>query len=297
MPSSWPTDNPESLPEKGCLYVVATPIGHRDDITLRALKILASVDLVAAEDTRATGRFLALHGIHNRLISYHEHNEEARTAVLLDRLLSGASVALVSNAGTPSVSDPGYRLLKEAICRQIRIVPIPGASAAVTALSAAGLPTDYFLFIGFAAKKAARRRSQLESLAGQIHTLIFYESPKRVLSLIKELLEILGDRQAVLARELTKIHEEFLRGSLSDLYQQLNSRSEIKGECTLLVAGAEERPGTDWLAIRADLQRQLTEGQARLSDIAKSLARQYGLTKSQVYSIALELQKKERTDG
>jgi 16S rRNA (cytidine1402-2'-O)-methyltransferase len=279
------------------LYVVATPIGHRDDITLRALKILASVDLVAAEDTRATGRFLALHGIHNHLISYHEHNEEARTAVLLDRLLSGASVALVSNAGTPSVSDPGYRLLKEAICRQIKIVPIPGASAAVTALSAAGLPTDNFLFIGFAAKKAGRRRSQLENLAGQAHTLIFYESPKRVLSLIKELLEILGDRKAVLARELTKIHEEFLRGNLSDLHRQLNSRPEIKGECTLLVAGAEEPPRADWLVIRADLQRQLTEGQARLSDIAKSLARQYGLTKSQVYSIALELQKKERTHG
>jgi 16S rRNA (cytidine1402-2'-O)-methyltransferase len=294
MPSNWPTDNRGSLAEKGCLYVVATPIGHRDDITLRALDILRSVDLVAAEDTRATGRLLALHGIRKTLISYHEHNEEARTPALVDRLLAGSSIALVSDAGTPSVSDPGYRLLKEAAARRIKIVPIPGASAALTALCVAGLPTDSFIFIGFAAKKAARRRKQLENLARQEHTLIFYESPKRILPFIKELMEILGDRKAVLGREMTKIHEEFLRSDLSDLYQQLSARPEIKGECTLLVAGAEEAPQADWTVVREELERHLATGQGRLSDIAKSLARKYGLTKSQVYALALETQKKER---
>jgi 16S rRNA (cytidine1402-2'-O)-methyltransferase len=295
MPSNWPSDSPGSLAEKGCLYVVATPIGHRDDITLRALHILQSVDLVAAEDTRATGRLLALHGIHTALISYHEHNEAARTPALVDRLLAGSSVALVSEAGTPSVSDPGYRLVKEAAARQIRIIPIPGASAAMAALCAAGLPTDSFVFIGFAAKKAVRRRKQLESLAAAQDTLIFYESPKRILPFIKELMDILGDRKAVLAREMTKIHEEFLRGDLSELYHQLNARPDIKGECTLLVAGAESSPQVDWTLVQADLERQLAADRGRLADIAKSLARKYGLNKSQVYALALEVQKKVRS--
>ncbi len=237
MPSNSPTTEPESPKNAGALYVVATPIGNKDDITVRALSVFREVDLIAAEDTRKTRRFLAFHDIRSKLVSYHEHNEEKRTPQLIRKLNRGHQIALVSNAGTPLVSDPGYRLIETAISHNIDVVPIPGVSAAIAALSVAGLPTEAFVFVGFLPKKKGKRLQQLQALATADRTLIFYESPGRILALLQDIIKIMGDRRGALAREMTKLHEEFLRGRLSEIAQTLQVRTGIKGECTLLVAG------------------------------------------------------------
>ena len=215
--------------KKGKLYIVATPIGNRDDITLRAVKVLKQVDLIAAEDTRKTGRLLAYHKIKNQLISCHEHNETRRIPALLAKLKNGLAIALVSDAGTPSVSDPGYRLINEAIAENISIIPVPGVSAVTAALSASGLATDSFIFIGFTVKKREKRLKQLEKLNQENKTIIFYESPRRILSFLDEIIETMGDRYAVAAREMTKRYEEFIRGFLSQIRNNLKRRSSIKG--------------------------------------------------------------------
>jgi len=202
---------------KGVLYVVATPIGNREDITLRALNILRDVNLIAAEDTRKTGNLLAHYQIKNRLISFHEHNEKKRTPEIIGKLLDGISIALVSNAGTPSISDPGYRLIEAAIANKITVSPIPGVSAATAAMSVSALPTDSFVFIGFLPRKKAKRQQFLNELAVEPRPVIFYESPKRILTLLEEIISCMGDRPAVLAREMTKLHEEFIRGSVSEI--------------------------------------------------------------------------------
>ena len=291
MPLSSPTDDPEHIDETCNLYVVATPIGNRDDITIRALKILGRVDLVAAENTRHTGRLLAHHNIKGNLISYHEHNEVKRTPELIHRLKTGSSVALVSNAGTPSVSDPGYRLVKEAIANNIKVIPVPGVSAAVTALSAAGLPTDSFIFVGFPAKKKAKRLKQLKELASENRTIIFYESPKRILTFLVEILDVMGDRYGVLSREMTKLHEEFLRGFLSEIHYILNARPVVKGECTLLVMGCEEIKEVSLETVRNEINSELEKTGSRLSDIARAVANKYGLPKNKVYDEALKLKR------
>jgi 16S rRNA (cytidine1402-2'-O)-methyltransferase len=273
----------------GTLFVVATPIGNLEDITLRAIKTLKQVDLIAAEDTRHTRRLLEAHGINSRLISYHEHNEHQRTPELIERLAQGNTIALVSDAGTPTVSDPGYRLVQAAAAHRIRVVPIPGVSAAVTALSAAGLSTDSFIFVGFPARKKTRRINQLKLLAKEPYTLIFFQSPKRVVSLLEEIYTAMGERQAVVARELTKIHEEFIHGNLSEILNILNQRSHIKGECTVLVAGAEdEQPSETHLdaAIREALS---TETTGSLSQIARTLAKQFKIPRQVVYEKALQI--------
>ena len=283
--------------QPGTLYVVATPIGNRDDITLRALKVLGDVDLVAAEDTRKTRAFLELHAVKNKLISYHEHNEAERTPQLVTRLERGESIALVSNAGTPMVSDPGYRLVTEALARNLNVVPIPGVSAAITALSAAGLPTDSFVFVGFTSKKKDRRRQQIEKLASETRTLIFYESAKRILTLLAELRDAMGDRGAVLAREMTKLHEEFIRGRLSEILNRLKERAHIKGECTLLVAGWDHTaapPSPE--EIRKKIEAAIRSHRQSLSDIARDIAADCGISKNQVYAQALEI-KKELNSG
>jgi len=268
--------------------VVATPIGHLEDITLRAIKTLRQVDLIAAEDTRHTRRLLAAHQIENKLVSYHEHNEDQRTAELVERLESGAAIALVSDAGTPTVSDPGYRLVEAAAARRIPVVPIPGASAAITALSAAGLPTDSFTFVGFPVRKKGGRMAQLRQLASLPQTLVFYQSPRRLLDFLREVQEVFGDRPAVLARELTKLHEEFLRGPLSRIIEQLEQRTEIKGECTLLVSGVESAEPT-----LQDLDTAIAEALARsdqsLSELAKDLARRFRVPRRDIYDKALAL--------
>lgn len=285
MPSNLHID------ETGSLYVVATPIGNRDDITIRALNILGQVDLVAAEDTRHTGRLLAHHNIKCRMISFHEHNERKRTPDLINRLKAGSSVALVSNAGTPSVSDPGYRLVKEAIDSDIRVIPIPGVSAAITALCVAGMPTDSFVFLGFPAKKKARRLNQLNDLAGEHRTIVFYESPRRISTFLEEIIDIMGDRYGVLAREMTKLHEEFIRGSLSEILSSLNARPAIKGECTLLVTGCEENKEVSLKTVRTEIIKALEKKENRLSEIAKAVAEKHGLSKNKVYDEALKLKR------
>jgi 16S rRNA (cytidine1402-2'-O)-methyltransferase len=291
MPLSSPTDDPEHIDETCNLYVVATPIGNRDDITIRALNILGRVDLVAAENTRHTGRLLAHHNIKGNLISYHEHNEVKRTPELIHRLKTGSSVALVSNAGTPSVSDPGYRLVKEAIANNIKVIPVPGVSAAVTALSAAGLPTDSFIFVGFPAKKKAKRLKQLKELASENRTIIFYESPKRILTFLEEIIDAMGDRYGVLSREMTKLHEEFLRGFLSEIHYILNARPVVKGECTLLVMGCEEIKEVSLETVRNEINSELEKTGGRLSDIARTVSKKYGLPKNKVYDEALKLKR------
>jgi 16S rRNA (cytidine1402-2'-O)-methyltransferase len=280
----------------GKLYVVATPIGNKDDITLRALNILREVDLIAAEDTRISRTLLSHHQIRTRLISYHEHNEKKRTPELVDKLLEGASIGLVSNAGTPSVSDPGYRLIEAAIANNIMVVPIPGVSAATAAMSVAGLPTDSFVFSGFLPKKKGKRLNVLNQLAAESRTLIFYESPKRILTLMEEIITAMGDRNAVLAREMTKLHEEFIRGPVSQILRTLKPRQEVKGECTLLIAGCEEKEGIDSDIIKSEIKEALKNRVRAFSEVVREISQKYGLPKNKVYELALKM-KRQKSEG
>ncbi len=273
----------------GILYVVATPIGNMADITFRAIQTLKDVALIAAEDTRHTKRLLTHYAIDNSMLSLHEHNESQRTGELIKRLRGGESIALVSDAGTPTLSDPGYRLIREAIASGIRIVPIPGASAALASLCASGLPTDAYVFLGFVPRKAGKRSKLLISLAAEKKTLIFYESPRRIRALIGDLIKTLGDRQGVLSREMTKLHEEFVRGSLTEILDVLEKRPEIKGECTLVVKGSAELEAPDVGALREEIIQGLHRNGIRLSDLVKSLADRYGLPKKQIYAEALKI--------
>ncbi len=229
-----------SGPSHGLLYVVSTPIGNMEDITLRALRILGEVDLIAVEDTRRTGLLLKHHQIHKPLTSYFEGNEQIKKESLLVKLEDGRRIALVSDAGTPGISDPGFRLIRAAIERGIPVIPIPGPSAVITALSISGLPTDAFFFEGFLPHKSKKRRDLLQHLEEVKETLVLYESPHRIAESLKEILEILGDREMVLTRELTKSYEEVLRGRISEVQQQIGNRS-LKGEITLVISGKTRR--------------------------------------------------------
>jgi 16S rRNA (cytidine1402-2'-O)-methyltransferase len=223
-------------PEKGTLYIVSTPIGNMEDITLRALRILKEVDLIAAEDTRRTGLLLKHFGIQAPLTSYFEGTELKKREFILAKLNEGKNVALVSDAGTPGVSDPGFRLIQLAIENHLPIIPIPGSSAVITALSVSGLPTDAFLFKGFLPHKSKKRRDLLRELENVRETLILYESPHRILETLSDILEILGDREIVLTRELTKVYEEIIRGKVSEILNQVGDRT-LKGEITLVISG------------------------------------------------------------
>jgi 16S rRNA (cytidine1402-2'-O)-methyltransferase len=222
----------------GCLYIVATPIGNLEDITLRALRILKEADLIACEDTRQTLKLLSHFDIHTRLVSYHEHNEITRAAELVIELEQGAKIALVSDAGTPAISDPGQHLVALALRHGIRVVPIPGASAVVAAIAASGMPSEQFRFIGFLPARQSERRKALRELAAELGTLVLYEAPHRLLDALEDAVEILGNRPATIARELTKIHEEFLRDHLQALAAAVR-RKPLKGEITLLIGHAD----------------------------------------------------------
>jgi 16S rRNA (cytidine1402-2'-O)-methyltransferase len=228
--------SPSSIPANGTLYIVSTPIGNREDITLRALRILKEVDLIAAEDTRHTGLLIRHFGIQTPLTSYFEGNELKKKEFILSKLKQGNQIALVSDAGTPGISDPGFRLIQLAIENGISVIPIPGPSAVITALSVSGLPTDAFLFKGFLPHKSKKKRDWLQQLEEVRETLIFYESPHRLSETLKDIFNIFGDREMVLTRELTKIYEEVLRGKVSEIQAEIGER-KLKGEITLVISG------------------------------------------------------------
>ncbi len=266
----------------GILYIVSTPIGNLEDITLRAIRVLREADAIACEDTRHTRRLLDHLGIAKPMISYHEHNESARAAELVERLERGESIALVSDAGTPLISDPGYRVVKAAIDAGISVVPIPGASAILAALAASGLPTDALRFGGFLPAKATQRRRLLESLAGEDCTLIFYEAPHRIVEALEDISAAMPSHPVVVARELTKMHEEFLRGTASQIVAQLASRDSIRGEFTILIGKGERI--ADETPIEEAVKALEAQGTSRM-DAIKQVAKSRGLSKREVYRI------------
>jgi 16S rRNA (cytidine1402-2'-O)-methyltransferase len=271
----------------GTLFLVGTPIGNLEDITLRALRTLKEVDLIACEDTRHTQKLLDHYGIEKRTISYHEHNELERAPELIVHLEKGDDIAVVSDAGMPGVSDPGYRLVSLAVRHHVRVVPIPGASAFLSALVASGLPTDSFRFGGFLPAKAGARRSALESARSSPRTQIFYEAPHRVLETMQDVVEIFGrDRRVVVAREVTKLHEEFLRGCAADVLTDLKDRGDIKGEITLLIAKADENPAMQAAAshgVAARIRELMQADQMEEKNALKQAAKEFGLSKSEAY--------------
>jgi 16S rRNA (cytidine1402-2'-O)-methyltransferase len=265
----------------GILFVVATPIGNLEDITYRAVRVLREADVIACEDTRQTRKLLDHYEISVATISYHEHNEMERAAELGAKLAVGARIALVSDAGMPLVSDPGYRLVRAAIDNGARVEPVPGPSAALAALAGSGLPTEAFYFGGFLPAKAGQRSRVLESLAGEQATLIFYEAPHRILEALEAVEETLGPRTVVVARELTKVHEEFLRGSAREVLEQMKARGSVKGEITLLIGRAATPPPDD-TPVEAAVAQLVSDGTPRM-DAIKQVARRRGLSKREVY--------------
>jgi 16S rRNA (cytidine1402-2'-O)-methyltransferase len=273
----------------GILYIVPTPIGNLEDITLRALRVLKEVDLIAAEDTRHTRHLLTHYGITTALTSYHEHNERKKSLSLVERMQKGANIALVSDAGTPAISDPGFRLVVEAIGARIQVVPLPGASALATVLSAGGLPSDRIAFEGFLPAKKPERRTKLGALRGQSATLVFYEAPHRLKETLNDMLEIFGDRDIVIAREVTKVHEEFLRGSVRELISRLAER-ELRGEITILVRGSLAEAAVSESVLNTEIRRLKNQGM-RVKEIAEVLGERFGYSKREIYRLTLELDK------
>jgi 16S rRNA (cytidine1402-2'-O)-methyltransferase len=273
----------------GLLYVVATPIGNLEDITLRALRILKEVDLIAAEDTRHTQILLNHYDIHTPLTSYHEHNERTKAQPLVERLVRGENVALLCDAGTPAISDPGYRLIIEATRAGVRVVPLPGASALAAVLSASGLPTDRFVFEGFLPAKKQERKTKLQALQHESRTLVFYEAPHRLMESLQDLQQILGDREIVVAREVSKVHEEFLRGILSKIIAQLAEQT-VKGEITLVVHGSTEGTKVADAELQDEIGQLVAKGM-RVKEIAEIIGERHRLSKREIYQLALRRKK------
>ena len=265
---------------RGRLSVCATPIGNLEDVTLRLLRTLAESDAVAAEDTRRTRKLLTAHGISAHLVSYHDANEASRTPELVARLQRGEHLALVTDAGMPGISDPGYHLVRACIAAGIPVDVVPGPSAVLSALVASGLPTARFAFEGFLSRKAGERRRRLEALAGDDRTLVFFEAPGRVAVTLHDMLEVLGPRRAALARELTKVHEEVLRGTLHELAEALEGR-EVKGEIALVVEGKAQGEGD--LAGALEMARQLTQGGSPKREAAARAATAFGVARRDIY--------------
>lgn len=323
----------ETLSTSGVLYVVATPIGNLEDITFRAVRILKEVRLIAAEDTRHTLKLLSHYQITTRVISCHEHNEESRIEMIVANLSEGADVALVSDAGTPLISDPGYRVVKGVAEAGFKVIPVPGACAAIAGLSVSALPTDSFVFKGFPHKKQGKRVSDLERLKSENSTIIFYESPHRVVRLLEDILSVMGNRPAMVAREITKHYEEYIRGDISHILATLKSRPSIKGECALFIGWSDHAAHgilDDSSSILSDHQSSIfpirshkfsaqspsdpslgpdpayglsdqeldqrilscleTSGQ-KPSALARALSRQYNLSRQEIYSRILRLQR------
>jgi len=278
-------------PAAGSLFVVATPIGNLEDMTFRAVALLKKVNLVIAEDTRRTGRLLKHFDITTAACAMFEHNEKAMIPQLVTRLEQGARMALVSDAGTPTMSDPGYRLITAVVECQIPVIPIPGVSAAVAALSVSGLPTNQFTFIGFAERKHSRLKKELHQLAVEPRTLIFFESPRRIIRLMQTMVTAWGDRTALLAREMTKMHESYYRGPLSEIIRQFEKLPMIKGECTLVVAGATlKTPGLSEKELDQLLYAHVSQANKPLSALVHELAVELDISKNVLYSKALVIQ-------
>ena len=270
------------------LYLVATPIGNLDDITLRALRVLKEVDVIACEDTRQTQKLLNHYAIATRSTSYHEHNEVTKAAELVKDMQEGASVALVTDAGMPGISDPGYRLITLAIRHQLPVVPVPGASAFLAALVASGLPTDSFRFSGFLPAKRGERRAALEGIKSSPRTQVFYEPPHRIVEALEDVVEVLGsERHVVVAREVTKIHEEFLRGKAGEVLANLKARETVKGEITLLIGKAEEThvasAAFGRLSVRQRVDQIMAEEKIDKKAALKKVAKERGVSKSEAY--------------
>ena len=276
----------------GTLYIVATPIGNLEDMTQRALRVLREVDLVACEDTRRTRVLLNHFGVKTKTLSYHEHNERKRAEELCKLLESGRHIAIVSDAGTPLINDPGFRIVKAAIQSGIQVVPVPGPSALISGLIASGLPCDQFLFAGFLPGRANARRGKLEELSALPATLVFYEAPHRIAATLKDALDVLGNRTAAVARELTKVHEEIARGSLAELAQRFSGNSPARGEIVLMISGeavresrgtATESSSRLFLKRVRELESEGLESKAAL----KKAARELGLKRAAAYRLLL----------
>jgi len=280
-------DNPSS----GCgtLYIVATPVGNLEDLTFRAVRILKEVFLIAAEDTRHSKKLLSHYHIATDTISCHEHNEVLRASKLIPILQQGKDVALITDAGTPCISDPGFRIVTAVLKKNIRVVPIPGCCAVIAGLSAAGLPTDRFFFAGFLPKKQQQQVRAIKRLASRQATLIFYESPKRIRPLLDRLMTELGDRQACLAREVTNIHETFIRGSLSHIIARLDAAGHTRGECTLFVAGAPEMEKISQAELASVIRDRMAHGFVSTAGLAKEISFQYKLSRKLVYDTILQI--------
>ena len=284
------------MPLMGTLYVVGTPIGNLEDITLRALRVLREVDLIACEDTRHTRTLLKRHGIATPLVSYHEHNERERAQQLVRRLVAGEDIALVTDAGMPGISDPGFHVVTGALAAGVPVTPVPGPSAVTAALSVAGLGTDRFLFMGFLPRTRAARRRAFEEVSTVPATLVLFEAPHRIRDTLADLAEVLGPRRVALMRELTKIHEEVLRGRADEIAERL-AEIQPRGEITLVVEGAALRRQAGQAQSRhlsgravepaAHLRRLLNRGLSR-RDAARSLAETYGIPRRVAYRMALE---------
>ena len=276
---------PESELDRPALYVVGTPIGNLEDITLRALRVLKNVDVIACEDTRQTQKLLNHYGISTKTVSYHEHNEMTRAPELVVNLEQGGTIALVTDAGMPGISDPGYRLISLAIRHHVPVVPVPGASAFLSSLVASGMPTDSFRFSAFLPAKRGERREALEHIQKTPRTQIFYEAPHRIVETLEDVVEVLGaERHVVVAREVTKLHEEFLRGTAEQVLLELKSRGEVKGEITLLIGKAEpnthtEKPKNIRLRLREIMETDTVDEKTAL----KKLAKETGVSKSELY--------------
>jgi 16S rRNA (cytidine1402-2'-O)-methyltransferase len=276
----------------GTLHLVAVPIGNPDDLSPRARETLQRVAVVAAEDTRHFATLARHHAIHTRAVSYHDHNEQSRTPELIERLRGGEDIALVTDAGTPLISDPGYRLVRAAIEASITVTTLPGASAVTTALAASGLPPHPFRFLGFLPRTAAARKAALEAIADDEATIVAFEAPRRLVAALRDALDVLGDRPACLARNLTKPHERYQRGTLSELIGQLEAEGEVRGECTVVIAGADRR-STHTDAAEADARLLLSHGTPARA-IQELLVARHGLPKREAYALVLRLRETER---
>lgn len=281
--------NNQTEKKPGILFIVATPIGNLEDITFRAIRVLKEVDLIAAEDTRRSRILLSAYDVKTPLISLHEHNEKERSALIISRIKGGMSVAYISDAGTPCISDPGYRLVSVALENKICVTPIPGPSALIAALSVSGFPADHFLFCGFLPSKENKRRQFLEAIRKEERTIVFYESPARITGMLQNIYDVMGDRQIVLARELTKVFEEIKRGRVSEIIAQA-TKGKTKGEFVIVLQGAfHESASLSDEEIREKLLLLWAEKSVSLRDAVAEVVQQTGASRKRIYDLAVKI--------